>query len=77
MKLNGRLMFTGLALPLAAIAYACMRSGTSFPLLWVIIPGPILSLSGIWGPGEEAERPSCINGPNGACNICNKENKQK
>ena len=54
MKLNGRLMFTGLALPLAAIAYACMRSGTSFPLLWVIIPGPILSLSGIWGPGEEA-----------------------
>ena len=57
MKLNCKLIFTGLALLLAAIAYACMRladsiSGTSFPLLWVIIPGLLLALFGIWGPGE-------------------------
>ena len=58
MKLNGRLMFTGLALPLAAIAYACMRpadsiSGTAFPLQRVIFPSLILVLPGVFVPGKQ------------------------
>lgn len=53
MKLNQKLIVTGITLLLATIAYACMRvagsiSGTAFPHQVVIFPSLILVLLGVF-----------------------------
>jgi len=53
MKLSEKFILTGIALLLAAIAYACMRvadsiSGTAIPLQLVIFPSLILVLLGVF-----------------------------